>query len=71
MSRHGAVCLALGMIIMAGSAQALDQFTFGTNWKARAEHGGFSRGERDPDVWHGHNCMLPLNRSPEDAHDYA
>ena len=32
---------ALALISLAGAAQALDQVTFGTNWKAQAEHGGF------------------------------
>ena len=32
---------ALALISLAGVAQALDQVTFGTNWKAQAEHGGF------------------------------
>jgi hypothetical protein len=30
---------ALALISLAGGAQALDQVTFGTNWKAQAEHG--------------------------------
>jgi NitT/TauT family transport system substrate-binding protein len=33
----GAVLVALG----AGPAAALDEVTFGTNWKAQAEHGGY------------------------------
>jgi hypothetical protein len=39
---------ALALISLAGAAQALDQVTFGTNWKAQAEHGGFyqARGSR-------------------------
>ena len=32
---------ALALMSLAGAAQALDQVTFGTNWKAQAEHGGF------------------------------
>ena len=36
-----AITLACGLIGMAGTAQALDEVTFGTNWKAQAEHGGF------------------------------
>jgi NitT/TauT family transport system substrate-binding protein len=32
---------ALALISLGGAAQALDQVTFGTNWKAQAEHGGF------------------------------
>ena len=27
--------------LVAGPAAALDEVTFGTNWKAQAEHGGF------------------------------
>jgi NitT/TauT family transport system substrate-binding protein len=45
MSRHlriaPAVGLAIGLMTLAGTAQALDEVTFGTNWKAEAEHGGF------------------------------
>jgi NitT/TauT family transport system substrate-binding protein len=41
MSTRVAVTLAAGLMTLAGSAQALDQVTFGTNWKAEAEHGGF------------------------------
>ena len=47
MSRYGAIALALGMVSMAGSAQALDQVTFGTNWKAQAEHGGYYQAVAD------------------------
>src|ERR687892_666746 len=36
-----AITLACGLIGLAGTAQALDEVTFGTNWKAQAEHGGF------------------------------
>jgi NitT/TauT family transport system substrate-binding protein len=36
-----AITLACGLVALAGTAQALDQVTFGTNWKAEAEHGGF------------------------------
>ena len=36
-----AITLACGLVAMAGPAEALDQVTFGTNWKAQAEHGGF------------------------------
>jgi NitT/TauT family transport system substrate-binding protein len=32
---------ALALVSIGGAAQALDQVTFGTNWKAQAEHGGF------------------------------
>ena len=31
----------LTLLSMTGTAQALDKVTFGTNWKAQAEHGGF------------------------------
>jgi NitT/TauT family transport system substrate-binding protein len=41
MTRRIALAVVLGMISVAGSAQALDQVTFGTNWKAQAEHGGY------------------------------
>jgi NitT/TauT family transport system substrate-binding protein len=41
MSRHLGIALAIGLTTMAHSAQALDEVTFGTNWKAQAEHGGF------------------------------
>jgi NitT/TauT family transport system substrate-binding protein len=33
--------VALALVGLGGTAQALDQVTFGTNWKAQAEHGGF------------------------------
>ena len=36
-----ATLLACGLIGVASTAQALDEVTFGTNWKAQAEHGGF------------------------------
>ena len=32
---------ALAWVILQGPAAALDEVTFGTNWKAQAEHGGF------------------------------
>jgi NitT/TauT family transport system substrate-binding protein len=45
MSKHlriaPAVGLAIGLITLAHAAQALDAVTYGTNWKAQAEHGGF------------------------------
>ncbi|HSA81883.1 MAG TPA: ABC transporter substrate-binding protein [Geminicoccaceae bacterium] len=41
MSTRTATALALGLMTATGVAQALDQVTFGTNWKAQAEHGGF------------------------------
>jgi NitT/TauT family transport system substrate-binding protein len=41
MSTRTATALALGLMSVTGAAQALDQVTFGTNWKAQAEHGGF------------------------------
>jgi NitT/TauT family transport system substrate-binding protein len=36
-----AITLTCGLVALAGTAQALDHVTFGTNWKAEAEHGGF------------------------------
>jgi len=36
-----AFALAAGLMATAGDALALDRVTFGTNWKAEAEHGGF------------------------------
>ncbi|MGI9435877.1 MAG: ABC transporter substrate-binding protein [Geminicoccaceae bacterium] len=36
-----AISGALALIAMSPMALALDQVTFGTNWKAQAEHGGF------------------------------
>jgi NitT/TauT family transport system substrate-binding protein len=41
MSTRTATALALGLMTVTGAAEALDQVTFGTNWKAQAEHGGF------------------------------
>ncbi len=49
MSRHwiaAAVGLA-GWLATAGAAQALDEVTFGTNWKAQGEHGGFYQAVAD------------------------
>jgi NitT/TauT family transport system substrate-binding protein len=39
--RGNILFLALGMMLASGSAKALDQVTFGTNWVAEAEHGGY------------------------------
>ena len=51
MSRHlgiaPALGLAIGLMTLAGTAQALDEVTFGTNWKAQAEHGGFYQAVAD------------------------
>jgi NitT/TauT family transport system substrate-binding protein len=51
MSKHlriaPAAGLAIGLATMAGTAQALDEVTFGTNWKAQAEHGGFYQAVAD------------------------
>jgi NitT/TauT family transport system substrate-binding protein len=41
MSKHLGIALAIGLATTAHEAQALDEVTFGTNWKAQAEHGGF------------------------------
>ncbi len=35
-----AIAFAVGLV-GSGPAWALDEVTFGTNWKAQAEHGGF------------------------------
>ena len=35
------IALALAAMANAGGAAALDQVTFGTDWKAEAEHGGY------------------------------
>ena len=47
MSRHLGVALAVGLMTASGAAQALDEVTFGTNWKAQAEHGGFYQAVAD------------------------
>ena len=41
--RAGLMAIAVAMAAAAGpaAAQALDKVTFGTNWVAEAEHGGF------------------------------
>lgn len=39
--------LAIGLATLAGTAHALDEVTFGTNWKAQAEHGGFYQAVAD------------------------
>ena len=41
MNARIAIFAALGTMALAGPALALDEVTFGTNWKAQAEHGGF------------------------------
>jgi NitT/TauT family transport system substrate-binding protein len=41
MNARIAIFAALGTMTLAGPALALDEITFGTNWKAQAEHGGF------------------------------
>jgi NitT/TauT family transport system substrate-binding protein len=41
MGARTALALALGLTIVTGPARALDSVTFGTNWKAEPEHGGF------------------------------
>jgi NitT/TauT family transport system substrate-binding protein len=41
MRARSAIALALGLLVWTGPARALDQVTFGTNWKAEPEHGGF------------------------------
>jgi NitT/TauT family transport system substrate-binding protein len=41
MLARAATVSVLALLSLAGAAQALDQVTFGTNWKAQAEHGGF------------------------------
>jgi len=40
MNKHLGIALAMGLTA-AGPALALDEVTFGTNWKAQAEHGGY------------------------------
>ncbi len=37
----GAVAAVAALVAAAGSAEALDEVSFGTNWLAQAEHGGF------------------------------
>ena len=41
MNARIAIFAALGTMTLASPAPALDEVTFGTNWKAQAEHGGF------------------------------
>src|SRR5271154_2615369 len=36
-----AIAAVAGLMAMAGPALALDQVSFGTDWKAQAEHGGY------------------------------
>jgi len=38
-----AACLMAAPLAMAGTAQAQDKVTYGTNWLAQAEHGGFTK----------------------------
>ena len=37
----GVLALAAGLSLAAAHAQTLDKVSFGTNWVAEAEHGGF------------------------------
>jgi len=41
MMRFLGCAVSLALLLQAGSAQALDKVTFGTNWVAQAEHGGY------------------------------
>jgi NitT/TauT family transport system substrate-binding protein len=47
MTKHLAIALAIGLSTVAGTAHALDEVTFGTNWRAQAEHGGFYQAVAD------------------------
>lgn len=40
-SPRSVLVFLLSLLSMTGTALALDKVTFGTNWKAQAEHGGF------------------------------
>ncbi|HEY5817612.1 MAG TPA: ABC transporter substrate-binding protein [Mesorhizobium sp.] len=42
-----AACLMAAPLAMAGTAQAQDKVTYGTNWLAQAEHGGFYQAVAD------------------------
>lgn len=46
-ARAIAVLLAAALLAIGGPALALDKVTFGTNWKAQAEHGGFYQAVAD------------------------
>lgn len=47
-SRVAALCAAAALsVFAAGSALALDKISFGTNWVAEAEHGGFFQAKAD------------------------
>src|SRR3954466_2988996 len=41
MTRFAAFVLAFAAALTAAQAQSLDKVSFGTNWVAQAEHGGF------------------------------
>jgi NitT/TauT family transport system substrate-binding protein len=41
------VCVAFGAMALALPALAMDKITFGTNWKAEGEHGGFYQAVAD------------------------
>ena len=43
----GVIAAMIGAITAAGPATALDKVTFGTNWKAEAEHGGYYQAVAD------------------------
>ena len=48
-SRRGALALAVAVLLCAPAAaqQALDKVSFGTNWVAEAEHGGYYQAVAD------------------------
>ena len=46
--RAGALAgMLMAALTLAGPALALDKVTFGTNWKAQAEHGGYYQAVAD------------------------
>jgi NitT/TauT family transport system substrate-binding protein len=40
-SPKSSIIASIALLVASGPAMALDEVTFGTNWKAQAEHGGF------------------------------
>jgi NitT/TauT family transport system substrate-binding protein len=47
MMKWSGVCIALGLSLAAGAAEAADKVRFGTNWLAEAEHGGYYQAVAD------------------------
>jgi NitT/TauT family transport system substrate-binding protein len=56
-----AAILALAALVPGGPAAALDEVTFGTNWKAQAEHGGFYQAVADG-IYERHGLQVTVRQ---------